>query len=68
METLEIDKIQDRFAAFVDDNGDDKGYRLTAGLSTNQFLKDNIQNENADILNSSPETKNIKKLRKTTNF
>ena len=57
------DKIQDRFIAFVDDNGDDKGYRLTAGLSTNQFLKDNIQNENADILNSSPETKEHKKIK-----
>ena len=62
-DTRKADKIQDRFIAFVDDNGDDKGYRLTAGLSTNQFLKDNIQNENADILNSSPETKEHKKIK-----
>ena len=62
-DTRKADKIQDRFIAFVDDNGDDKGYRLTAGLSTNQFFKDNIQNENSDILNSSPETKEHKRIK-----
>lgn len=55
--------IQDRFIAFLDDNGDDQGYRLTTGQSTHNYFQENIQDENSNIENSIPETKEHKKIK-----
>ena len=57
------EKIQERFIAFEDDNGDVKGYRLTTGLTTDEFFKENIQNKNSDINNSIPQTKEHKRIK-----
>jgi uncharacterized protein with ParB-like and HNH nuclease domain len=56
-------KIQDRFIAFVDDDGNDRGYRLTTGLSTKDFFEENIQKKDADISSSAPDTKEHNRIK-----
>lgn len=56
-ETQKSNKIQERFIAFVDDDGNDLGYRLTTGLSTKDFFEEYIQKKDANISSSIPESK-----------
>jgi uncharacterized protein with ParB-like and HNH nuclease domain len=54
--------VQDRYIAFVDDDGNDLGYRLTPGLSTKSFFEQNIQNSQSNIEDSTPTTKEEKRI------
>jgi len=55
--------LQHKFISFEDDDGEDKGYRLTTGMSTHDFFENNIQKENSNILDSNPETKEHKRVK-----
>ena len=55
--------IQRNFIAYVDDDDNDKGFRLIPGLSTSEFFKNNIQSANSDIMESEPDTKEHKRIK-----
>tara|TARA_Y100001954_G_scaffold115088_1_gene124508 strand:+ start:2449 stop:4185 length:1737 start_codon:yes stop_codon:yes gene_type:complete len=55
--------IQRNFIAYVDDDDNDKGFRLIPGLSTSDFFKNNIQSANSDIMESEPDTKEHKRIK-----
>lgn len=56
-------KIQDRYIAFVNDDDDDLGFRLTTGLSTSEFFETHIQASGGNIESSQPDTKEHKRLK-----
>lgn len=61
-ETGLSNKVQDRYIAFVDDDDNDLGYRLTPGLSTKSFFEHYIQNSQSNIEDSTPTTKEEKRI------
>lgn len=62
-ESQKSNKIQERFIAFVDDDGNDLGYRLTTGLSTKDFFEEYIQKKDANISSSDPESKEHNRIK-----
>tara|TARA_B100001175_G_scaffold232514_1_gene199017 strand:+ start:321 stop:2063 length:1743 start_codon:yes stop_codon:yes gene_type:complete len=55
--------IQGNFISYKDLDNVDKGFRLTTGLSTNDFFSQFIQNSSSNIDESSPSTKEEKRIK-----